>query len=148
MSLHGYVGAQCVHAAAEKMRTGTLPGPDLPSRGRSRWTTWASRSIAPTPSKKVTGRTLYTDDYSFTACSTEKRCQAAVTRTRIAGIDTSRALAGRQGCPHHEDVPGDPPMVLWKTTGRRPVRPARYSAILSRWWWPRPRSRPVGSDRC
>src|SRR5258708_31060407 len=57
---------------------------------------------------KVTGRALYTDDYTFPGMLFARTLRAAYPHARILDIDTSRAkaLPGVRAVLTHEDVPG------------------------------------------
>jgi CO/xanthine dehydrogenase Mo-binding subunit/aerobic-type carbon monoxide dehydrogenase small subunit (CoxS/CutS family) len=98
-----------VKAAGEKIRTGHLPGPNLPE---------VMEPLAqighplerPDAVEKVTGAALYTDDYLFDGMLHGATLRSAYPHARIVSIDTSKAVAflGVHAVLSHADVPGDP----------------------------------------
>ena len=98
-----------VKAAAEKMRTGHLPPPELPEVAEP-----LAQIGPPLPRPdavdKVTGRALYTDDYAFPGMLHGATLRSAHPHARILRIDAAaaRALPGVHAVLTHEDVPGDP----------------------------------------
>jgi xanthine dehydrogenase molybdenum-binding subunit len=98
-----------VNAAAEYMRTGHLPGPELPEVVEP--LDYIGRPLArPDAVEKVTGAALYTDDYHFAGMLHGVTLRSQYAHARILSIDASDALAlpGVHAVLTHEDVPGDP----------------------------------------
>ncbi len=98
-----------VQAAAEQMRTGYLPLPQLPSTSAG---LAAVGQPLPRPDAvaKVTGHALYTDDYFVQGMLQAATLRSAHPHARILAIDATAALAlpGVHAVLTHEDVPGDP----------------------------------------
>jgi xanthine dehydrogenase molybdenum-binding subunit len=119
-----------VKAAAEKMRTGHLPLPELPEVVEP--LAHIGRALPrPDAVDKVTGRALYSDDYSFAGQLYGATLRSAHPHARIVHIDASAALAlpGVHAVLTHEDVPGNPRHGLveldWPVFAGGPF-PARY----------------------
>ncbi len=120
-----------VKAAATCIRTGELPGPELPP------------SVAPLEQigkplprpdavAKVTGAALYSDDYLFEGMLHGATLRSAHPHARILHIEieAARAMAGVRAVLTHADVPGNPRHGLVETDW--PVfaggaYPARYA---------------------
>ncbi len=98
-----------VHAAAEQMRTGVLPGPDLPEV-ITPLDNIGQPLHRPDAVEKVTGETLYADDYHFDGMLHGATLRSALPYARILSIDTEAAKAapGVHAVLTHADVPGDP----------------------------------------
>ena len=97
-----------VKAAAEKMRTGQLPLPELPT------TEEALESVGqplprPDAVDKVTGRARYADDFQFTGMLYGATLRSVHPHARIVRIDTTaaRLLPGVHAVLTYADVPGD-----------------------------------------
>ena len=97
-----------VKAAAEKMRTGTLPLPDLPATDEP-LDTVGQPLPRPDAVAKVTGRARYADDFQFTGMLYGATLRSAHPHARIVAIDTAaaRALPGVHAVLTYQDVPGD-----------------------------------------
>lgn len=98
-----------VRAAAQKMRTGEMPGPTPPAVGPP--LDQIGRPLArPDAVDKVTGKTLYADDIHFDGMLHAVTLRSAHPHARILHIDTreARALPGVHAVLTHADVPGDP----------------------------------------
>ena len=98
-----------VAAAAEKMRTGELPGPTLPAVVPP--LEQIGKPLArPDAVDKVTGKALYADDYRFEGMLRAVTLRSAHPHARIVHIDTRAAknLPGIHAVLTHADVPGDP----------------------------------------
>lgn len=119
-----------VKAAAEQMRTGVLPLPQLPETGEA---LAAVGQPLPRPDAvaKVTGQALYSDDYLFDGMLHGATLRSAHPHARILSIDAGAALAlpGVHCVLTHADVPGDPRHGLveydWPVFAGGPY-PARY----------------------
>jgi CO/xanthine dehydrogenase Mo-binding subunit/aerobic-type carbon monoxide dehydrogenase small subunit (CoxS/CutS family) len=98
-----------VKAAGEQMRTGHLPGPQLPEVMEPLHQIGHPHE-RPDAVAKVTGAALYTDDYVFDGMLHAATLRSAHPHARILSIDTSAALAlpGVHAVLTHVDVPGDP----------------------------------------
>lgn len=130
-----------VQAAGEFMRTGAMPGPDVPPVMTPLAQIGHPRE-RPDAVEKVTGAALYTDDYRFDGMLFGATLRSAHPHARIKGIDPSAALAlpGVWRVLTHADVPGDPrhglvendwPVfaggpVFGAPTGEERTYPARY----------------------
>ncbi|MEZ4560095.1 MAG: hypothetical protein R2854_27245 [Caldilineaceae bacterium] len=70
--------------------------------------------------EKVTGRTLYTDDYLFDGMLHGATLRSRHPHARIAGIDTTRFLAARASRPSSptKTCRAIRATVSWRTTGR------------------------------
>ncbi len=98
-----------VKAAGAKMRTGTMPPPPVPE---------VIEPLAqigkplqrPDAVEKVTGATLYTDDYVFEGMLHGVTLRSAYPHANIRGMDTetARSLPGVHAVLTHADLPGDP----------------------------------------
>ncbi len=97
-----------IKAAAEQMRTGRLPLPQLPLTADA---LDAVGQPLPRPDAiaKVTGQALYTDDFLFEGMLHGATLRSAHPHARILSIDASGALAmpGVHTVLTHADVPGD-----------------------------------------
>ncbi len=98
-----------VKAAGEQMRTGHLPGPQLPEVMEPLHQIGHPHE-RPDAVAKVTGAALYTDDYLFDGMLHAATLRSAHPHARILSIDTSAAAAlpGVHAVLTHADVPGDP----------------------------------------
>ncbi len=100
------VGA--VKAAAEKMRTGHLPEPNLP--GVAEPLAQIGRPLPrPDAVAKVTGQAMYTDDYLFDGMLHGATLRSEHPHARIVSIDASAALAlpGVSCVLTQADIPGE-----------------------------------------
>ncbi len=98
-----------VRAAAVKLRTGELPGPELPEVMEP--LAHVGRAAArPDAIDKVTGRARYADDYVFPGMLHAATLRSAHPHARIVAVDARAALAlpGVHAVLTHADVPGDP----------------------------------------
>jgi CO/xanthine dehydrogenase Mo-binding subunit/aerobic-type carbon monoxide dehydrogenase small subunit (CoxS/CutS family) len=98
-----------VKAAGEQMRTGHLPGPDLPEVMEPLEQIGQPHQ-RPDAVDKVTGAAKYTDDYVFDGMLHGATLRSDHPHARILSIDTSAALTlpGVHAVLTHADVPGDP----------------------------------------
>ena len=98
-----------VKAAGEKMRTGEMPLPVLPDVVTP-LEHIGQPLLRPDAIEKVTGVTLYTDDYNFEGMLFGATLRSEHAYAKILSIDTSvaAALPGVVKVLTHEDVPGDP----------------------------------------
>lgn len=106
----GYVAIlSAVRAAAEKLRTGELPPPEVPEVSAT-LDTIGKPLPRPDGVEKVTGRARYADDYSFPGMLHGATLRSAHPHARILAIDTrvAKALPGVQAVLTHADIPGDP----------------------------------------
>jgi aerobic-type carbon monoxide dehydrogenase small subunit (CoxS/CutS family) len=106
----GYVAVlSAVRAAAAKLRGGELTGPTLPQVMEPLQN--VGQPLArPDAIEKVTGQTLYADDYHFPGMLHGATLRSAHPHARIVSIDTSAALVlpGVHAVLTHKDIPGDP----------------------------------------
>lgn len=98
-----------VQAAGEKMRTGSLPPPQLPSVVEPLEQIGQPRA-RPDAVEKAIGAAKYTDDYSFDGMYHAVTLRSAYPHARLRNIDTAKAAAlpGVHAVLTHADVPGDP----------------------------------------
>ncbi len=98
-----------VHAAAEQMRTGILPAPELPDVVTP-LDNIGQPLHRPDAVEKVTGETLYADDYHFDGMLHGATLRSALPYANILGIDTvaAKAAPGVHTVLTYADVPGDP----------------------------------------
>jgi len=98
-----------VKAAGEQMRTGHLPGPDLPEVMEPLKQIGQPHQ-RPDAVEKVTGAAKYTDDYIFDGMLHGATLRSEHPHARILAIDTAAALAlpGVHAVLTHADVHGDP----------------------------------------
>lgn len=113
----GYTAVlSAVKAAAEKMRTGHLPGPELPEAAEP--LEQIGRPIPrPDAVAKVTGKALYSDDYLFAGMLQAVTLRSRHPHARILAIDTeaARAMPGVRAVLTWQDVPGAPRHGLVET---------------------------------
>ncbi len=113
-----------VKAAAEAMRTGTLPPPSLPKVPHKPLRAVGQPLPRPDAVEKVTGTAKYADDLSFPGMLYGATLRSPYPYARIKRIDTSKAkaLPGVRAVLTHEDVPGrkvhglvhkDWPVLCW-----------------------------------
>ncbi len=106
----GYTSViSAVHAAAEKMQGKALPEPELPPTVDA-LVNVGKPLYRPDAVEKVTGETLYADDYLFEGMLHGATLRSAYPHARIEQIDTAAAVAlpGVHAVLTHEDVSGDP----------------------------------------
>ena len=98
-----------VKAAGEQMRTGRLPGPEIPPVMEP-LDQIGHPHQRPDAVAKVTGAAKYTDDYFFDGMLHGATLRSAHPHARILSIDASAALAlpGVHAVLTDADVPGDP----------------------------------------
>ena len=98
-----------VKAAGEQMRTGHLPGPELPEVIEPLHQIGHPHE-RPDAVAKVTGAALYTDDYIFDGMLHGATLRSEHPHARLLAIDTTAAVAlpGVHAVLTHADVPGDP----------------------------------------
>jgi CO/xanthine dehydrogenase Mo-binding subunit/aerobic-type carbon monoxide dehydrogenase small subunit (CoxS/CutS family) len=98
-----------VHAAAVQMRTGVLPGPEL-AKVVTPLDNIGQPLHRPDAVEKVTGETLYADDFQFDGMLHGATLRSALPYANILNIDTevAKAMPGVHVVLTHADVPGDP----------------------------------------
>ncbi len=113
-----------VKAAAEFMRTGKMPPPQLPPTPHKPLHAVGQPLPRPDAVEKVTGKARYTDDYTFPGMLYGATLRSPYAHARIKRIDTrkAKALPGVHAVLTHEDVPGrkvhgliykDWPVLCW-----------------------------------
>ncbi len=113
-----------VKAAAQAMRTGVMPAPELPERPHRPLHAVGHPLPRLDAVDKITGRAKYADDYQFPGMLYGATLRSPHARARIKRIDVSkaRALSGVHAVLTHEDVPGrkvhgliykDWPVLCW-----------------------------------
>jgi len=113
-----------VKAAAEAMRTGVMPAPELPAIPHHPLHAVGKPLPRLDGVEKVTGQAKYADDYQFPGMLYGATLRSSHARARIKRIDVSkaRALPGVHAVLTHEDIPGrkvhglilqDWPVLCW-----------------------------------
>ena len=106
----GYTAVlRAVRAAAEKMRTGRMPAPELP-QVMAPLAQIGKPLPRPDAVEKVTGKAMYADDFRFAGMLYAAALRSAYPHARILDIDTqeAQALPGVYAVLTYRDVPGDP----------------------------------------
>ena len=106
----GYTAVlRAVRAAAEKMRTGRMPAPELP-QVMAPLAQIGKPLPRPDAVEKVTGKAMYADDFRFEGMLYAAALRSAYPHARILDIDTqeAQALPGVHAVLTYRDVPGDP----------------------------------------